>query len=89
MATTRFTGQITNTHLLRGIQLQQAPAEGGSSGEVLQLVEQNHGRAQAEDDVARLQLGMREVRRQLSLPVGLCRGLALQLSPQAHIVLPE
>ena len=75
-------------HLCGRIELQEPPAEGGGGGEVLELEEDEHGGAQGQRLVHRLQPRVGEVGCQLSHPVGVVLELlARQFQAQRHIVL--
>ena len=70
-------------------EVQQAAAEDGAGGKVLQLEEQGHGVLQQQGRVQGLQLGMRHVGRHLGRPIGAVLDLlARQLRPQHDVVLP-
>ena len=76
-------------HLGGRVHLKQAAREDGGRRKVLQLVELGHGGAQAQHDVPRVELGVREVGRQLSGPLRVVRArLAPHLAAQPDAVLP-
>ena len=76
------------THLCGRVELQEPPAEGGGGGKVLELEEDEHGGAQGQRLVHRLQPRVSEVCCQLSHSVGVVLELlARQFQAQRYIVL--
>ena len=79
---------VAGAHLGRGVELEEAAAEGGAGGVVLELEEHGHGQLQAEHVVDGLQVAVREVGGQLCSAGGVrSHLLALELAAQGDVVL--
>ena len=59
---------ILEAYLLGDVEFKEATGKACAGGVILGLVEDTHGRVEAQDLVPRMQVGVREVCRQLSSP---------------------